>query len=326
MTRFWASLFCFGALPSLSGGMHGIPRHGVSMPEKRDTRDDAVNNNQNRDLVFVHVPYNFGHTIEKVLAFGSGSFARAKFAVLYVKSKDQNASLDSTESEMEEYGSLVNKMTGKDATLWGMMEPMLHGTSSVGCPTYLTPPKHWPDQLAKEYIGNRSSFGMLRDPYERLVAIFRGSAGGETGSGYGGDYQKYSDTCDVDGAVRQMLAKVQEDPFAEGCTFLPQSEYFDGDLGIKIPVDNRMFPMSVNTVLQEHGYGEEVIKSKDIEHVSGCTEVWSAALSPETRALVRKVYKRDFELLCENFGYCDDDESTCLQHVPGMCPKNMTKV
>lgn len=296
------------------------------MPDSRRTRDDSVSDDRNQDLVFGHVPYNFGHTIEKVMAFGGGIFARARFGVLYTRRGENMTESGSPEEEQQAYAGLVNTLTPKHATLWGMMEPMLHGTSSVGCPTYLTPPKHWPDHLAKDYLGTRTSFGMLRDPYERLVAIFRGAVGGQTGEGYGGNYQEYADTCDVDGAVRQMLAKVQEDPFAEGCAFLPQSEYFDGDLGLKIPVDIREFPMSVNSLLETHGYGEELIKTGDIEHVTGCPEVWSAALSPDTRALVRKIYKRDFELLCKHFSYCDSDESTCMQYVPEMCPKNMTKV
>jgi len=301
--------------------MHGIPRHGISLPRaslgSEDSKDVDGRGNGQQDLVFVHVPYNFGHTVEKVMTFGHGLTARPLFAVLYVSYGD---------TSQHDWERKVEKMTGKDKELWGMVNPLLHGTSSIGCPMYLTPPKHLPAQIADEYLGNRTSFGMLRDPYERLVSIFRGSVGGQTGKGYGGDYSKYAEDCDVDSAVQDMLAKVQKDPFAEGCALLPQAEYFDGDRSIQIPVDNRKFPMSTNSLLQEHGYGEEVIRQHDIEHVTGCWNIWSATLSPSTRALVRKVYKRDFELLCEHFNYCDDDETTCLQHVEGMCPKNMTKV
>eukprot|EP00434_Breviolum_minutum_P010395 symbB.v1.2.009169.t1/scaffold579.1/size184598/3 len=66
------------------------------------------------------------------------------------------------------------------------------------------------------------------------------------------------------------------------------------------------------------------IETADIMHVEGCNQVWAGDLSCETKALVRKVYARDFELLCHYFGYCDVHENTCLQMVPDMCPTNLT--
>ena len=62
-----------------------------------------------------------------------------------------------------------------DAKLWGGVAPELQGLSDVtGCPMYFTPPKYWPGDLAKAYLGGKKVFGILRNPYERLVAMFRG--------------------------------------------------------------------------------------------------------------------------------------------------------
>mmetsp|Transcript_13973 Transcript_13973/g.43622 ORF Transcript_13973/g.43622 Transcript_13973/m.43622 type:complete len:90 (+) Transcript_13973:3-272(+) len=82
----------------------------------------------------------------------------------------------------------------------------------------------------------------------------------------------------------------KNDTFAQGCTFVPQAEYFDGPYGISVPVDNRAFPASMNEVFEEHGYPDFHIRTPDILHVSLCPDVWAADLDSETRSLVRKVY------------------------------------
>merc|ERR1719325_299712 len=78
----------------------------------------------------------------------------------------------------------------------------------------------------------------------------------------------------------------------------------------------------MNKVFQEHHYYEHITRN-DIFHVGGCKEVWAADLDSETRVLVQQVYKRDFELLCKHFNYCDVNENTCISQVPEMCPKHM---
>eukprot|EP00913_Durusdinium_trenchii_P024188 g22710.t1 len=85
--------------------------------------------------------------------------------------------------------------------------------------------------------GNR----ILRDPYERLVAQFRGT--------YRLEHPEL--LCDVDAGVKMMLqnylAEVQAgNPWAENCNYLPQAEFFDQPFGGTIFVDNRHFPDSMN--------------------------------------------------------------------------------
>ena len=116
--------------------------------------------------------------------------------------------------------------------------------------TALAQRKHWPKDIAESYFSNKKIFGLLRDPYERLVAMFRGGV-----SGYGGNFAEELKTCDVDSAVRKMMLQyLSGDIYAEGCTFLPQAEFFDPPFGITVPVDNRWFPDTANDVLAKHGY------------------------------------------------------------------------
>jgi len=171
-------------------------------------------------------------------------------------------------------------------------------------------------QSTARYFGKRKIFGVLRDPYERLVAIFRG---GDTM--YGAGYTEFLRTCDVSSAVKAMLRTYLDgQEFAYDCALLPQAEYFEGPYGISLPVDNRQFPMSMNAIFQEYDYGNIQIHTPDIIHVRGCPEVWAGDLDWDAREMVKQVYKRDFELLCEHFGYCDRDENTCIWQVPEMCP------
>merc|ERR550532_200574 len=202
----------------------------------------------------------------------------------------------------------VEKDTKPGGAAWGHFNPDLLDTSAkTGCSFYFTPQKYWPRGLARSYFGKKTVFGVLRDPVERLVAIFRGNI-----KGYGGDFSKYYDACDVDGAVKSMMMDLKEsgDQFRNGCTFVPQAEYFDGEFGITVPVDNRRFPHSANEILKDHGHGHMRIENEDVMHVSGCNEIWAGNLSSETKAMVYEHFKRDYELLCTHFGYCVKEVNT----------------
>mmetsp|Transcript_38987 Transcript_38987/g.123796 ORF Transcript_38987/g.123796 Transcript_38987/m.123796 type:complete len:371 (+) Transcript_38987:122-1234(+) len=268
-------------------------------------------------LVLAHIPYNFGHTIEKVAAYGTGNQAMATYGPV-------QAILNSPTASTESRWAVVKKTTRSfnDSILWGHMNPDLFALSKVtGCPLYYTPGKYWPTEVAEAYFGNKTIFGMLRDPYERLVAMFRGNI-----ANYGGSYPEFVATCDVNGAVRKMMTDylAGHTTHSFGCTFVPQSEYFDAPFGIEIAVDNRLFPDSANKLFAERGANNLFINTEDILHVTGCENSWTGDLDCETKALVKQVYVRDFKLLCEKFGYCDQSENTCLKGVPQMCPPNLT--
>ena len=136
-----------------------------------------------------------------------------------------------------------------DAVQWLILLSACSARHSRSC-TALAQRKHWPRDIAESYFSNKQIFGLLRDPYERLVAMFRGGV-----SGYGGNFAEELKTCDVDSAVRKMMLQyLSGDIYAEGCTFLPQAEFFDPPFGITVPVDNRWFPDTANDVLAKHGY------------------------------------------------------------------------
>jgi len=273
------------------------------------------------DLAFMHVPYNFGHTVEITRLYPQelldGMFAPLIDGIHGEKGDD---SMDTFDKLATESTLVAARRIKPDAEMWGHLDPDLQPISPVtGCGLYFTPQKYWPEDLAKKKFENKTVFGLLRDPYERLIAMFRGGF-----QDYGGADPKFFETCDVNGALQQMMSLAIEsnDPFASACTFLPQAEYFDGPYGITLPVDNRRFPQSVNEVFEEHGYDER-IHGQNIFHVTGCNQVWAGNLTAETRQMVKKVYARDFELLCKYFGYCDDEENDCITGVYHMCPENL---
>jgi len=268
-------------------------------------------------LVLAHIPFNFGQTVAKAAAYGTGSQATATYWSV-------QAILNSPTASTAERWAAVNKTTksNNDSIVWSDMNPDLLALSNVtGCPLYFTPGKYWPTEVAEAYFGNKTIFGMLRDPYERLVAMFRGNI-----ANYGGSYPEFVATCDVNGAVRKMMTDylAGHTTHSFGCTFVPQSEYFDAPFGIDIAVDNRLFPDSANKLFAERGANNLFINTEDILHVTGCENSWTGDLDCETKALVKQVYVRDFKLLCEKFGYCDQSENTCLKGVPQMCPPNLT--
>jgi len=263
------------------------------------------------DLVFVHTPFNFGHTVENVGLFGGGNDLDKMWKWGdemggYAKGKDGGLSWDK-----------VNRVKQPNGEVWAHNNPDLHHLSSVGCAYYYTPQKYWPQDLLEKYFGDKKVFGVLRDPYEHLIAVFRGHI-----NGYGADHSSdYFDSCDLNSAIKQALKNyIAGDTFASACTYLPQAEYFEGPYGISIPIDNRRFPDSMNEVFEEHGYTNMHITGQDIMHVVGCQNVWAKDLDAETKALIRQVYARDFELICKHFGYCDNEEDVCLTHIPSMCP------
>eukprot|EP00930_Biecheleria_cincta_P062937 TRINITY_DN4839_c0_g1_i1.p1 TRINITY_DN4839_c0_g1~~TRINITY_DN4839_c0_g1_i1.p1 ORF type:complete len:363 (+),score=55.68 TRINITY_DN4839_c0_g1_i1:86-1090(+) len=263
-----------------------------------------------RDLVLMHIPYNFGHTLEYVAYFPT--------AVLD-ELVDGMGSGYSGGKAASDVGELVEAYPMKPGgELWGHLNPELQVVSNqTGCPMYYTPPKYWPSDLAKRYFGNKQVFGLFRNPYERLVSLFRGNF-----EGYGGGYGKLHDNCDVNAAVKLMMKRyLAGDKYSNGCTFLPQTEYIDMPHGVTLPIDLQAFPNSMNAVLAQHGYDNLHIRTKDIMHVGSCDNVWAGDLDNETRAMVKQVYKRDFEFLCKTFGYCDQDKPVCLQGVPHMCPE-----
>lgn len=197
-------------------------------------------------------------------------------------------------------------------------------SSSTGCPMYMTPQKYWPTEFAQKYFGNRRVFGVLQDPYERLVDIFKSGM-----EGFSDRNATALAKCDVNAAVKKMMNETMHgNAFRDGCVFLPQAEYFEGPHKITKAVDHRGFPGTMNRFLQSHGYLNMHVRHKDISPAklfekSYCSDVWSGSLDCETRQMVRKFYARDFRLICKKFNYCSKKDSVCSTDVPGSCPESI---
>eukprot|EP00416_Gambierdiscus_australes_P031944 CAMPEP_0171091368 /NCGR_PEP_ID=MMETSP0766_2-20121228/32908_1 /TAXON_ID=439317 /ORGANISM="Gambierdiscus australes, Strain CAWD 149" /LENGTH=327 /DNA_ID=CAMNT_0011549469 /DNA_START=65 /DNA_END=1048 /DNA_ORIENTATION=- len=282
------------------------------------SEDNSGKGKRKRNLVLMHIPYNFGHTVELAGLLPVNSMPDLHKGVSG-KSSMANQFMTANFS----WGLVrVAKIIKPSLEAWGHFNPDLNAVSEVtNCPMYFTPQKYWPEELAKRYFGKKTVFGLLRDPYERMVAVFRGSF-----ANYGSNFSQFSEKCDINGGLQQLMKEMLtgSDPFRGSCTFVPQAEYFDGEHGVKLPVDNRLFPTSMNRVFEAHGYKEH-IGAYNIGHVQGCDNVWAGDLNAETRKLIQQVYARDFELLCKHFGYCDKEENVCIQGVPNMCPPKLFK-
>ena len=109
------------------------------------------------DLAFFHVPYNFGRTVEKVALLGPGH-----------KGDPYHQFAPVPEAPVVTAEDAPKPIPG--GQLWGLHYPKLTEKNNVtGCQHGYTPPKYWSKSLYDEYFGDKHSFGMLRDPYERLV-------------------------------------------------------------------------------------------------------------------------------------------------------------
>lgn len=280
----------------------------------KNTSPKTTTKNNTRDLVLMHIPFNFGHTIEKMGMFGHEK-SRVEVGQ-YIESLGGFG-----DNIRKQNWSEVNQLVRQGGAIWGHFHPELQEVSPItGCPLYYTPPKYWPQDVAKRYFGDKTIFALVRDPYERLVAQFRGDI-----IGYGNDVEVYHQTCDVDKAVREKLIEhlMGGNKFGSGCTLIQQAEYFEGPYGVKLPIDVRDFPNSMNVVFDQHGYTDPSwhIDPEEILHVEGCDNVWPGNLTEETKSLVRAAFPQDFSLLCMYFGYCEQGENTCIHGVPNMCPE-----
>lgn len=290
-----------------------------------------------RDLAFVHVPVNFGHDVERD-ALMAEEVEGDLYSNPYATAAAMYMGGDSVVTK--ELKSLT-MVQGPGGEAWGKMDPALRELSpKTGCDLYATPPKYWPKVVARKYFRydqyqNKTVFGLLRDPYDRIVHEFRLQSQGfdslfnnetrkvisereGTMDRESEKYQSFYDDCNVSAWVKAELGRFQKgDRFRGNCHLLPQKYYFDGVHGIQVPIDNRHIPQSFNEVMKNHGYDIRMATDDTLANLKCDVSAWS--LDEEAKALVREVYADDFALLCQHFGYCDNTELTCLKQFPRMC-------
>lgn len=278
-----------------------------------------------RRLSFAHVPCNFGHTVENYGLGQPQQLGRIYFLGLSLLAPGYDAKL----------WVMNNLARQPGAELWGMMHPAARPISEVtGCNLYYTPGKYWPAKAAEEYFADREVFALLRDPYDKMANEFRMQVQG-IDSGFtvltrpevswreghlereNATYQTWYATCDVNAYLQEELRRYLEgDRFRVNCHMLPQSEYVEQPYGATVFVDNRKIPDSLNELFTARGYA---MKVEQPIHNYFCNNISAYSLTEETKSLIRKVYRADFDLLCAKFGYCNDRELFCLENLSGMC-------
>jgi len=269
-----------------------------------------VKSHDQQDLVFVHVPMNFGNSITEQAALGTGS----------------NLSYAEVTAAGGKGWDYINSIALEDASFWGPMNPDLQvhsnwnggelmSDTSQGCPMYYTPQQYWPVDLAQKFFGDKTVFGLLRNPYDRFLAFLRAEEGGVL-QGFAFDNR----TCDFSAKVKMMFAGKASWPPAMRCQLQPQAPFFEGKNRITLPLGLEDFPMNAQTLLEEHGYSSVHLDPNEMHHVAGCDNTWGMDLDAETKAILKNYYAKDFALMCKVFGQCDTDHASCCKRVPGMCP------
>lgn len=291
---------------------------------EEELREVSNHSQVNQPLAFAHVPCNFGHTVENVgLGEGHNPFpiALSLAAPTY----------------QEQLGIMEHLVKAPCGALWGMMHPAARPISAeTGCNLYYTPGYMWPQEAAAEYFGSKQIFALLRDPLDKMVNEFRMQVEGVDSiytmltraeislrEGHfereGPEYMSWYWTCNVNAYLQSELKYFLQggkQRYRGNCHLLPQSEYFKGAHGATIAVDVRKIPDSFNQLMEEHGYE---VKMGTTMHNFMCNGVSAYSLTEETKALIRQVYAEDYALLCQKFGYCNDQELTCLSQIPDMC-------
>jgi len=252
-----------------------------------------------RNLALVDIPLSFGDVVSAAASLSHIKNASAR-SQKYLSLVRASRNLDA-----------VHQSVQPNAELWGNMIPHLrHVEPRSGCQMANAPPRLWSPYDADKYFGQKVTFGILRNPYERMVAIFR---------------ESQPVGCDVNKAVKQwlsdkLLGRGHDLGHVMECQLGTQAEYFEKPFGITVPLDSRDFPQAVNDLLRDHGYEGFHIRAEDLPRVTACPGLSAADLDARSRWLVKRIYRRDFELLCRHFGACDDKELSCLPQIPGNCP------
>lgn len=289
-------------------------------------RVDRNQTEANQDLVFVHVPCTFGHTVIKTAIGGLNQSDELLLARSYQEQTDD--AVVTMES--------VKKPGG---VLWGEMSPYTRGVNDItGCDHHYSPAKYWPDTLAKAYFQDKKGFAVLRDPYDKLVNDFRMVVQGyssvfegiylgirrwnvsarEGNPEFETEYLQYYNDCDVNSYLRAELPKVKSgDRFRANCHFLPQADFYEDPHGVKFMVDNRNLRQSFNALMEDHGYGFRM--GEETIHNKICVNLSAYSLQKDVKEMIKDIYSRDFDMICDQFGYCDRDELTCLEDIPDMC-------
>jgi hypothetical protein len=306
-------------------------REGGTLRTKETQLSGEDDEPGNKDLVFVNVPFNLGSSIAEAAAMGPHHHSKHKEVGKVAKGHAGNRSTSRLPSGKVAAGQagwkMVHDMAQPNAPIWGAMHPDLQEETDYGCPLFETPQQQWPEDEAHKYFNNKTVFGMLRDPYDRWVAAFRGLMNTVTRAvpnlAKGLDFDNDDMTCDVNAWTKLMLAEPTLWPKAVACKLQPQVSFFEGPHKITLPVDFRKFPDSANRLFKTHGYDNIDMDPNRLTHTTGCDNTWAGDLDDVSKDLIHHYYRRDFDLVCKLLGHCSKHENVCATGVPGACPAKL---
>lgn len=108
------------------------------------------------DLVFLHMPYNFGNTIEKVAMFPPET---SRIEVIGLALSMGGGSFANPQGKNVPSWDYIKSITKPGGENWGHFNPdLMVEAKNPKCPLYLTPPKYWPEAVAKKYFGDKNYF------------------------------------------------------------------------------------------------------------------------------------------------------------------------
>jgi len=281
----------------------------------------------NTDLQFIHVPCTFGHTVEE--SGIGGHLDPASIAAIL------ESDIDSLKNDKEAAFQKLSGAAGAGGMLWGELNPDLRAISEeTGCNLFYTPPSMWPADVAERQLKGKQAFSMLRDPYDRMANEFRMQCEGidsaflllsrhDVSAREGhmereeDEYKRFYEDCDVNGYLQKELTQVLAgDRYRTNCHLLPSADYESTPYGKVEWIDERGIPESFNDFMSSKNATPRMGSSL---HNYKCNDVSAYSLDEVTKALIKKVFAKDFKLQCEKFGHCDEDEMFCHENIPNMC-------
>mmetsp|Transcript_2083 Transcript_2083/g.4664 ORF Transcript_2083/g.4664 Transcript_2083/m.4664 type:complete len:545 (+) Transcript_2083:83-1717(+) len=194
---------------------------------------------------------------------------------------------------------------------WGMLNPRVKGLREIGSSGRKCYGQHVPPNFLPVW-GNRTTFCVVRDPFDRMVSEYGYSQG-----------IRGNPNCTVKSMnteLLQMLTAVMKgDKYTHDCHLLPQAAYVWGwnETTGKVNTGIRNCEKVLRFEQFEHDFDELMVASgyphrmEDAHGMLGSSDACDALkvkdLSDEVISAIKKVYKDDFELLFQKGGLGDPE-------------------
>jgi hypothetical protein len=223
----------------------------------------CVFNIENFDLKFVHIPKNAGTSIENSALKNNITWGFRDWS-----KKDNNKLIENSWKSFKKRGNWINRSTNNTYK------------DKKGC----YPWHNTPDELGRDiYKKDDELFCVVRNPYDKIVSAYK--------YGYGKNASKKG----LNIFIKEKISNFKKNERWNGCHLLPQHKYTQGDIKcdhiLKFENLDNEFEVLMdkynikNIKLEKNNKSKNIISSKDLDQ--------------ESKDLIYKIYKKDFEL----FGY-----------------------